>query len=324
MTDQALTGSMLIGAHAVYGTVSTFRASNPATGLELDPVYGGGGAADVERACALAEAAFDIYRETTLEERAAFLESIASEILALGDALIDRTVQESGLPRGRIEGERGRNCPDEGGCRAPATDPGLRRDEQHQPGVPHARRARPSGRHHRQGLCRFAHPWRGAVLHQSGLGVGRGWPRPRYLPRRHRRSPQRLGSRHHVDRRYPPRLRAGGGALVHLRRCYPRGAGSRHHWPDARLRCGVHHRRRDFSREPAFAGRNLRLGQPDRALPRRGDHAGNRPWLGRTIDRHPPDGCGGQRRRSPAVADLGKARGPHSGQWLSHRRGSQR
>ena len=93
---------------AVYGTLTEFRAINPATGAELDPIFGGGDAADVNRACDLAWAAFDSYRETSLEARAAFLETIAEEILAVGDALVERACAETGLPRGRIEGERGR------------------------------------------------------------------------------------------------------------------------------------------------------------------------------------------------------------------------
>ena len=62
----------------------------------------------MERACELAWAAFDAYRETSLEARAAFLEAIAQEIMNIGDALIERAMAESGLPRARLEGERGR------------------------------------------------------------------------------------------------------------------------------------------------------------------------------------------------------------------------
>ena len=40
--------------------------------------------------------------------RAAFLEAIAEQIAALGDALIERAMAETGLPRARLEGERGR------------------------------------------------------------------------------------------------------------------------------------------------------------------------------------------------------------------------
>jgi alpha-ketoglutaric semialdehyde dehydrogenase len=103
-----INGDMLIGADATPGTSDPFRAINPATGLALDPVFGTGTAADVERACSLAEQAFDIYRETSLEQRAVFLEQIAQNILDLGPALIDRAMLESGLPQARLEGERGR------------------------------------------------------------------------------------------------------------------------------------------------------------------------------------------------------------------------
>ncbi|MGA1861229.1 aldehyde dehydrogenase (NADP(+)), partial [Azospirillum sp. 11R-A] len=70
-----ITGEMLIGATAHRGSQGEFRAVDPATGEALEPVFGGGGAAEVERACALAWAAFDAFR---------------------------------GLPRARLEGERGR------------------------------------------------------------------------------------------------------------------------------------------------------------------------------------------------------------------------
>jgi alpha-ketoglutaric semialdehyde dehydrogenase len=102
------TGKMIIGSTPVRGTATTFRAINPATGSELEPSFGGGGREEVERACELAWAAFDAYRETSLEARAAFLEAIAQEIMNVGDALIERAMAESGLPRGRLEGERGR------------------------------------------------------------------------------------------------------------------------------------------------------------------------------------------------------------------------
>jgi alpha-ketoglutaric semialdehyde dehydrogenase len=105
-----LTGNMLIGQQAMTGRHEAIRAINPATDLPLEPVYFGGSAEHVELACALAWAAFDRYRETSLAARAEFLETIAIEIEALGDELIDRAVAETGLPRARIQGERGRTC----------------------------------------------------------------------------------------------------------------------------------------------------------------------------------------------------------------------
>jgi len=103
-----LTGEMLIGGRAVRGTEGTLHAVNPATGAELEPAFGGGTAQDVDAACSLAEAAFNPYRAVSLEKRAQFLETIAQGILDVGDALVERVMAESGLPRGRVEGERGR------------------------------------------------------------------------------------------------------------------------------------------------------------------------------------------------------------------------
>ena len=103
-----ITGEMLIGASALRGSEGEFRAVDPASGEILEPAFGGGGAAEVERACALAWAAFDAFRETGLDQRATFLETVAQNILDIGDELIARAMAESGLPRPRLEGERGR------------------------------------------------------------------------------------------------------------------------------------------------------------------------------------------------------------------------
>ncbi|WP_409295770.1 aldehyde dehydrogenase (NADP(+)) [Pseudomonas sp. KCJK8670] len=105
-----LTGNLLIGQNAVTGSREALRAIDPATNQALEPAYAGGTGEHVAQACALAWAAFDDYRETTLEQRARFLETIAEQIEALGDALIDRAVAETGLPKARIQGERSRTC----------------------------------------------------------------------------------------------------------------------------------------------------------------------------------------------------------------------
>lgn len=105
-----LTGNLLIGQRPVTGSRDAIRAIDPTTGQTLEPAYLGGTGEHVAQACALAWAAFDAYRETSLEQRAEFLEAIATQIEALGDALIDRAVIETGLPKARIQGERGRTC----------------------------------------------------------------------------------------------------------------------------------------------------------------------------------------------------------------------
>ena len=103
-----ITGEMLIGSKAVKGSGPDIYGYNPDGGETLEPAFSAGSTADVEAACRLANGAFDAYRNISLEQRAVFLETIADEILALGDALIMRAMSESGLPQGRITGERGR------------------------------------------------------------------------------------------------------------------------------------------------------------------------------------------------------------------------
>jgi 2,5-dioxopentanoate dehydrogenase len=103
-----LTGDMLIGGAAVRGKGPAMRAVDPSNGNSLDPSFMGGTTADVDHACRLAGSAFDVFRETSLDVRARLLEGIAEQLLVLGEPLIERACAETGLPRGRIEGERGR------------------------------------------------------------------------------------------------------------------------------------------------------------------------------------------------------------------------
>lgn len=105
-----LEGKMLIGQQAVRGQRDAIFAINPATNHRLEPAYPGGTQENVDNACQLAWDAFDIYREIRLGDRANFLETIADNIESLGDELINRAVEETGLPHARIQGERGRTC----------------------------------------------------------------------------------------------------------------------------------------------------------------------------------------------------------------------
>jgi len=101
-------GEMLLGNRAVTGSGSPEYAQNPATGESMEPAFLAASKGDVQLACYLAENAFDAYRNIPLQQRASFLETIADELLVLGDTLVKRAVAESGLPQMRIEGERGR------------------------------------------------------------------------------------------------------------------------------------------------------------------------------------------------------------------------
>ncbi|MHA0330179.1 aldehyde dehydrogenase (NADP(+)) [Sphingomonas melonis] len=100
-------GALLIGGDTRQAE-TRFTAVNPATGETLTPDFSSAGADAVAEACALADAAFPTFAATDPETRAAFLERIADNIVGLGDDLIVRAMAESGLPRMRLEGERGR------------------------------------------------------------------------------------------------------------------------------------------------------------------------------------------------------------------------
>jgi len=98
---------MLIGAE-LRQAEARFSSVNPATGETLLPDFSSAGADAVAQACALAAGAAPAFAALSPDSRARFLEAVAEQVLALGDALIDRAAAESGLPRARLEGERGR------------------------------------------------------------------------------------------------------------------------------------------------------------------------------------------------------------------------
>lgn len=65
---------------------------------------------EVNLALEKAQEAFQEYRNFSGKKKAEFLEAIADGIEGLGGELISRASAESGLPTGRLEGERGRTC----------------------------------------------------------------------------------------------------------------------------------------------------------------------------------------------------------------------
>lgn len=103
-----MTQGNTIGNKTSAAGARNFSATNPATGLPLEGAFTCATSAEVDAAMAAAVAAFAPYHNQAPERRAAFLEAIADEILALGDRLVARATAESGLPEGRIVGERGR------------------------------------------------------------------------------------------------------------------------------------------------------------------------------------------------------------------------
>lgn len=103
-----LHGKNIIGNALSSAGDSIFQGVNPATSENLETFFSEAIEAEINQAAALAAQAFDAYRARSKDERAAFLDRIADEILALGDDLLHRANAESGLPLDRLTGERGR------------------------------------------------------------------------------------------------------------------------------------------------------------------------------------------------------------------------
>ena len=101
-----ITGKNIIGFATSWEGEEVLRAYDPVSNTTLPETFAVATAAEVNQAVDKATAAFQEYRLSSPEDRAVFLETIATEILALGDALLERAVAESGLPLGRITGER--------------------------------------------------------------------------------------------------------------------------------------------------------------------------------------------------------------------------
>ncbi|MFY0653897.1 MAG: aldehyde dehydrogenase (NADP(+)) [Cyclobacteriaceae bacterium] len=103
-----ITGKNLIGNELSSQGGQTFRATNPADGSTLDVDFHEAQSAEVGKAVELAESAFETYRNISGAQRADFLDAIGDQIVGLGDTLLERCNQETGLPLPRLTGERGR------------------------------------------------------------------------------------------------------------------------------------------------------------------------------------------------------------------------
>ena len=101
-----LHGNNIIGS-AVSGEGSkTFLAFDPAAGKQLETPFREATAAEVAKAMDLAAKAAPELAKLSAEQTADFLLAVKEEIAALGDALIEKASQESGLDMGRLQGER--------------------------------------------------------------------------------------------------------------------------------------------------------------------------------------------------------------------------
>src|SRR6201996_2455124 len=98
----------LIGYNYQPENGTKFKAVDPALNVDLPGEFYAASIQEANTAMELADKAFTTYRTIDKSKKAAFLRSIADEILAIGDALIERAMSESGLPAARLQGERAR------------------------------------------------------------------------------------------------------------------------------------------------------------------------------------------------------------------------
>jgi NADP-dependent aldehyde dehydrogenase len=105
-----LHGANILGGGVSSAGGTTFRGVNPATGAALEPAFHEATEAEIDRALALADAAFASYRKKSPDDIARFLEAIATGLENLGAELIARAHAETALPEARLLGERARTA----------------------------------------------------------------------------------------------------------------------------------------------------------------------------------------------------------------------
>lgn len=101
-----LLGSSLIAGHWQANGDATFQAHNPQQNTIIEQKYHNCSQAQITAAAHGASQALSSYSALCAEQKAKFLDTIAAEILALGDDLIKLTQAETGLPEARLQGER--------------------------------------------------------------------------------------------------------------------------------------------------------------------------------------------------------------------------
>jgi NADP-dependent aldehyde dehydrogenase len=103
-----ITGKNYIGNQLSADGSNTYKTFNPLLNIENDSVFNEASTYEINKAVALASEAYKEFSKTSGTKKAAFLNAIADEILALDDLLITTYCSETGLPEGRAKGERGR------------------------------------------------------------------------------------------------------------------------------------------------------------------------------------------------------------------------
>jgi alpha-ketoglutaric semialdehyde dehydrogenase len=103
-----LTGKNFVGNSSSGEGAATFHAVNPLLQAQLLPEFFEATHREVDAAVSKAREGFARYSRRSGKERASFLTAIAENINALGDELLSRCSEETGLPEERLIGERTR------------------------------------------------------------------------------------------------------------------------------------------------------------------------------------------------------------------------
>lgn len=103
-----ITGKNYIGNALKASGEKTHKTISPKLNIQNPTAFYEATSGEVKEAVELAWSAFKTYRKISGTKRAAFLNAIADEILALDQELIESYTTESGLPESRAIGERGR------------------------------------------------------------------------------------------------------------------------------------------------------------------------------------------------------------------------
>jgi len=104
----SITGKNLIAGEWTGDISNGFSAIDAVKDQPMPQVFADANREEVEQAIVKANAAFPAYSQLRASERAKFLRTIGEQIIALGDELVEMACAETGLPKMRIQGERGR------------------------------------------------------------------------------------------------------------------------------------------------------------------------------------------------------------------------
>lgn len=103
-----ITGKNYIGNNLSAKGSKSYTTFNPLLNKENDTIFFEATEEEINNAVILAETAYNEFSRVSGSNKAAFLNAIADEILALDELLIKTFCSETGLPQGRAMGERGR------------------------------------------------------------------------------------------------------------------------------------------------------------------------------------------------------------------------